>query len=332
MPTGVLTVVGPDNSRSFDGCTQPKTLWSCELPKELQDSVSPYNANQPTVAMQIQFDNNPSLSWNVPNGKPPPEPPSFEEMWFLGNTTDGVVSDDKAGEPTPFYISLLSSKDQTVGANMIEKRESGLVDRQLGVELPAPDRKDDGTGATARILPEVRQQPVRLFDRGLPTEHYGFYTYFRRTIYVRSLTTLNQTEAIGDVPLDQNGGSRETEADFLVTWAETRFHMKIWTNSAASKGLLAKGDKPGIEDTVDLTRPGTMPYPVTMTLDTHGGDPQTKFVWAWSIDERQRIDTLKPKFLSNDMSKGGTLVNPRINKNPSFGGLMAVRVVVNASG
>lgn len=347
MPTGVLTVAGPDNSRSFDGCTAPSTLWSCELPKELHDSVSPYNPNQPTVAFQIQFDNNPGLHWHVPNGKPPtpnatessgpsssrrrakrfapgispsPDPPSFEEMWFLGNTTDGIVSDDKAGEPTPFYISLLSSISQPVGSNIIEKRGSGLVTRQFGIELPPPDLKEDGTGAPARLLPEVRQQPIRLYDRGLPTEHYGFYTYFRRTIYLRSVTTLNRTGVIDDVPLDKEGGSRESEANFLVTWAETRFLMQIWTNSDATKGLLLKGDKPGIEDTANLTRPGTMPYPVTMKLDTHGGDPQKKFVWAWPINERQQIDTGSTKFLANDLSKGGTVVNLRSSKNPSFGG------------
>jgi hypothetical protein len=57
-----------------------------------------------------------------------------------------------------------------------------------------------------------------------------------------------------------------------------------------------------------------------MKLDTHGGDPQKKFVWAWPINERQQIDTGSTKFLANDLSKGGTVVNLRSSKNPSFGG------------
>src|SRR5690606_29120383 len=114
-----------------------------------------------TVVMQIQFDNTSQASWDVPNGNPPPsapksdgsddqdndarlrrsstlgrrlakrfaqgispdpKPPSFEEMFFLGDTTDGIVSDDKAGEPTPFYISLLQSANDPVGPDRIDKR------------------------------------------------------------------------------------------------------------------------------------------------------------------------------------------------------------------
>jgi hypothetical protein len=193
----------------------------------------------------------------------------------------------------------------------------------LGITLPSPELTESGTGAPARLLPLAVQQPVRLYDRGLPTEHYGFYTYYRRTLYVKSTTVLKNSSVQNDVPLDENGGSRETEADFLVTWAQTRFLVKIWTKRQDTARLLSKGSKAGIQDTAQLTRPGTMPYPVTMKIDSHGGDPTQKFVWAWEVDDRQRIQTDRNSttFLLNDLEKGGTVVNPRKDRNPSFGGV-----------
>jgi hypothetical protein len=251
---------------------------------------------------------------------PQPAPPSFEEMFFLGNTTDGIISDDKAGEPTPFYVSLLTSTSQSVGPNLISDSppSNRLRKRQDSpAALPEPDLNADGTGAPAILLPtQVTQQPIRLYDRGLPSEHYGFYTYFSRRLYLRSITALNNTDRQSDVPLDEEGGSKETESNFLVTWSETRFFVKIFTNSASSKKLLNKGT---VGEDSNIDRPGTMPYPVTFGLDTHGGD-EKKLVRAWPVDSRQRVDTNKPKSLANVMGNGGSLVNPRKDKNRSFGG------------
>jgi hypothetical protein len=63
-----------------------------------------------------------------------------------------------------------------------------------------------------------------------------------------------------------------------------------------------------------------MPYPVTVTMDTHGGDPGKKFVWAWPIDDRQRIDEENPKLLANDIGAGGTWINKRSRGDEKFGG------------
>src|SRR3569833_3041601 len=54
---------------------------------------------------------------------PKPDPPPFHEYWFLGNTTDGIVSSRKAGEPTPFYITFLPSLNSTpAGPNLVQRR------------------------------------------------------------------------------------------------------------------------------------------------------------------------------------------------------------------
>lgn len=345
MPTGVLSVVGPDNTAAVTGCSSPSTVWSCALPKEEQESVAPFRPNQPTFVMQIQWDNSTRNLWNVPNGevpvpgskttkrnekrgsliaragafirrqnpafKPSPKAPTFQEMYFLGNTTDGIVSSEKGGEPTPFFLSILKSANETVGPNAMDKRQDSSGD--ISVNLPAPDLEADGTGAPAQLFPNAVQQPVRLYDRGLPTEHYGFYTYFKRTIYLKSVTTLSGSDET-DVPLDENGGSRRSEAKFLVTWSQTRFLVQIWTRSDNNTQLLGARNGPSSE------QPGTMPYPVTIKTDTHGGQSGEKFVWHWPVNDRQGIDTSEPKLLPNDLSFGGTRVNPRKNDDTSFGG------------
>ncbi|KAG7139343.1 hypothetical protein HYQ45_003649 [Verticillium longisporum] len=362
MPTGPLTVIGPDNSAAITGCTQPTTIWSCALPKEEHDSVAPFRPNQPSFFMQIQYNNDTSEPWNIPNGKPPrpdrgrtreprggggiiararaalrkrqdgqafnpsPAPPSFEEMYFLGNTTDGIISDDKAGEPTPFYFSILDTVNSTVGPNVLSKRQDLNLPSDFPVELPEPELNEDGSAAPATFMPKAFQQPIRLYDRGLDTEHYGFYTYFTRSIYLRSVTVLNGTDPArgGDgesnVPLDEEGGARLSEASFIVTWTQTRFLVQIWTRRENTTQLLSERGRFDTGSGESTDRPGTMPYPITVTMDTHGGQPLEKVVWHWKVDSRQRIDTSDPKLIANNIGFGGTLVNPRARNDTSFGG------------
>ncbi|KAL7935068.1 hypothetical protein V8C35DRAFT_300616 [Trichoderma chlorosporum] len=340
MPTGVLTFVGPNNTVAKSDCTEPSTLWSCSLPKDSQASVAPFKPNQPTLIFQIQWDNSSAKAWNVPNGTPPaaisqrdtsnsnssidgfnpnPSPPTFQEMWFLGETTDNIQSSQKAGEPTPFFISVLESVNDTVKSPSLSRRATASNVNISDIIFP-PTLDEDGTPAPAVMLPNPVQQPVRLFDRGLPTEHYGFYTYFQRTIFLKSVTVLNDSSQ-GNVPVDEDGGCSETEANHLVTWAETRMLVQIWTrklNSTAS--LLTADGSEGIDNSAQLVKPGTMPYPVTVTLDTHGGDPNHKVVWEWPMDDRQKLNTSAPQLLVNQMDAGGTWINHRGSGNAKFGG------------
>ncbi|KAG8665833.1 hypothetical protein FPOAC2_10918 [Fusarium poae] len=354
MPTGDLSIVGPDNTMERSGCTEPSTMWSCSLPKEQHDSVKPYKANQPTIMMQIQWDNSTRENWKTPNGdappsvkarrsmgsavnagdiirarqtpefKPSPNPPEFKEMWFLGNTTDGIRSDDKGGEPTPFYISLIDPAEDDERKELAKRQneaEGNSSIPDLRSILPPPDLNQDGTPKPAVLLPQPVQQPVRLYDRDLPTEHYGFYTYFKRTIFLKSAGVLNDTKE-GDIPLDEDGGCKETEADFIVTWAETRLLVQIWTRKLAANTsqLIDSEEKGGIDGSAELIRPGTMPYPVTVTMDTHGGDREKKFVWSWPIDDRQKIDDESPKRLVNNIGVGGPWINIRAGGDEKLGG------------
>lgn len=353
MPTGVLTVVGPDNTAAKSSCTAPTTAWSCALPKDQQLSVAPYKPNQPTMIMQIQWDNGTRKAWNVPNGDPPaaiarrafgaaayalslvkraapptsdftpdPAPPKFQEMWFLGETTDNIKSNQKAGEPTPFYISILKSLNDTMSTQKLTRRDPSdfLGNTTFKDIIPPPELEKDGTSVPAVMLPNPAQQPIRLFDRGLPTEHYGFYTYSQRTIFLKSVNILNKTS--DNIPLDEDGGCRKTEASHLITWAQTRLHVQMWTRSLErnTSSLLNSDGSKGIGGTGELVRPGTMPYPVTITQDTHGGVPVKKLVWDRPIDDRLQVQTQEAQVLFNDIGVGGTWVNPRASGDAKFGG------------
>ncbi|CAK7227910.1 hypothetical protein SEUCBS140593_006735 [Sporothrix eucalyptigena] len=334
IPTGVTTVVGTDNTNNKPSCVAPTSLWSCSLPKELQSANDGYPGNAPSFVIDIQFDNSTQQLWNVPDGTiptpvatatsksttaaatttqsfdagftPKPAPPSFQEMWFLGNTTDGIVSNKKAGEPTPFYITFLSSVNSTTaGPNAVSRRSS----EPLAADgYPEPSLNADGTGATALMHPLPVQQPLRLYDRGLPTEHFGFYTYFSKTIYLQSLT-----ESLAS---DANGGSLEIDANQVVTWLQTRFLVQIWTRMENTTRLLST--QQGAVGSSNSTQPGTFPYPITLTEDLHGGDFLEKGVFARAVNAQQQIQVTNATLVLDDLAIGGTLINH--GTNPTFGG------------
>lgn len=351
MPTGVSTVVGPDNSEAVTACVQPSTLWSCSLPKEQAASVAPFQPTQPKFIFQIQFDNSSSRSWDVtgqpppgarktrrstsrpsrafrrkasqesfnPNFSPNPAAPSFQEMWFLGNTTDGIESDEKAGEPTPFYITFLQSVNETVGPNILSRQD--IVHYNTS-NFPVPELNLNGTGAPAKLFPHPVQQPLRLYDRGLPTEHYGFYNYYDKSIYVKSKSPLDKSTAgQGEVPTDLDGGSLETEANFLVMWAQTRFKIEIWTRNGNTTRLMDGAPEQDVDST---DRPGTFPYPLTVTMDNHGGDAQHKGTVWYPVDDRQRVATAgatNKNVIVYKLDFNGPVINPAARADLSLGGV-----------
>ncbi|KAI0470129.1 hypothetical protein F4859DRAFT_485721 [Xylaria cf. heliscus] len=343
MATGVLTVAGPNNSVAVSGCftdNTPSTAWSCALPKEDHDSVSPYSPTQPEFIFQIQFDNNSQALWQLadeaekpkndrrsfvtdPGFEPDPAPPSLEEMRFLGNTTDNIKSDRKEGEPTPFFISLLNAIDQTVGPNTLSRRQGNAISGSSGNGtqrfnfsdlLPPPVLNPDGTGAPARLFPLPVQQPVRLFDRDLPTEHYGFYTYFDKKIYMVNNQKRDQADVDGGVPIE--------DANWLVTFAQTRFLVKIWTRMGNTTQLLNAGDLTVNHTATPSIQPGSMPYPVTVIEDMHGGDQSKKTDFSYAVLRNGGIDRANATGVVADLSFKGTLVNGRINHaDISLGGV-----------
>ena len=361
IPTGISTIAQPDAIVENTGCVFPSTLWSCALPKEEQASESPNAPDQPNFRVEIRFDNGTTPANSTTSRKlkrsgyaafagstirtqllqirdtftdalytSNPAPPSQEDQVFLGNTTDGIVFPFD-GEYTPFYISFLAT---TPIPSKLRKRQSQVASNStdpfpnITVAIPQPDVNPDGTAAAANLLTFPSAQPIRLYNRGLPTEHYGFYNYFDRSIFLKSTALLNSTD-VGPVPDDVNGGSPEDAATVRCTWAQTRFLVQIWTNQGNSSTLLSNGNSvsPGTPPTGqlsstpenatdssanDFSRPGSFPYPVTVTLDRHGGDIYTKMIYCYGLDDREHIIPAAKKIQLENRSFGGTAVNPAL--------------------
>ncbi|KAI4130301.1 MAG: hypothetical protein LQ347_003445, partial [Umbilicaria vellea] len=270
IPTGIATIARPDAVEENPGCVQPATLWSCALPKEQQASISPNDPDQPNFRVQILFKNstgstttstatvnkretrvfNPVTAGSFIRRRilalrdvlldytPSPSPPSQDDQVFLGNTTDNIAAPFD-GEPTPFYITFLPTTTVSSASQVLRR----LVQNTTGIPnsfpdissgIPAPSVNANGTAASATLLPFPSSQPLRLYNRGSPTEHYGFYNYFDRSIFLRNSTDA----ASGKIPDDQNGGSTESEAAVRCTWAQTRFLVQIWTKKGTSAPLL----------------------------------------------------------------------------------------------
>lgn len=336
MFTGLSTIVAPTNTISNTGCVSPATQWSCSLPKEDQASVAPNQADQPNFLLYIQWDNsssandtfknvtgNPNLGTRSVGGNavsagqfirslllkarqivtfvPSPAPPSFADDFFLGNTTDNIISSNKAGEPTPFFISFLAltnSNSTTPSKRHLTTRQtdnSSSSDSFPNITsiIPAPSLNPDNTASPANLLPLPlpSQQPIRLYDRGLPSEHYGFYTYYSRSIFLSSLDLQNTTTTA-----DLNGGSTESEAAFRCTWTQTRFLVQIWTRMNGSAEL--------------MNGTGSFPYPATVTVDRHGGDAGTKMLFCYAMDNHKGIVGDSGKIMEEERGFGGTVINP----------------------
>ena len=367
IPTGISTVARPDAVVETSACVQPTTMWSCALPKEQQSSIAPNDADQPNFRIEIRFQNGTTtknasssnmgkMSRRDPNavsaGKfirnrlldvrdsftdalytPNPPTPSQEDQAFLGNTTDGNVA-PADGENTPFFISFLPATDIS---KKLRKRENehrtNSTDQfpDITGSIPLPALNPDGTVAAANLLPFPSAQPLRIYNRGLQTEHYGFYSYFDRSIFLQSTYLVNSTStSLVDIPDDHNGGSQEKAATVRCTWTQTRFLVQIWTNQGPTAALLPGANSfttrpsPTVTSASaptqtynattssanDFSRPGSFPYPISITLDRHGGDISKKQIYCYGLDESEHVVTQEKKIQLEDRGFGGVLVNP----------------------
>jgi hypothetical protein len=351
IPTGALTIARPNLRTSVSGCVNPQAMWSCAVPKEQQEGIRPNDPDQPNFAVTINYDNSSTTqrikirsassgasmasSWarsllNVRDSfssavfQPSPSPPLLEEQTFLGNTTDGITAPFE-GEKTPFFISF---RVPTPASNSKAKRAaasgtstlatdpsattSGISIPTLTTAIPVPNMNPDGTAQPANLLPFPAYQPLRLYNRGNPDEHYGFYTYFDRNIFLKSIKITNNTQSYSAVPADNNGGSTFEGANVRCTWRDTRFKVQIWTNKGSSVQLLpsAGSSSSGTDGGDTFSRPGTFPYPITISLDRHGGGLTTKMLFCFGLDVSGHIDVNSRQFQREDRGFGGILANP----------------------
>lgn len=341
MPTGIATIAGAETQVAKSSCIKPATLWSCALPQEQQSANKPYAANSPSFRVAIRFrngtyDNSTGTVSATPRNTrrsdnslwaANPAAPRIEEQTFLGNTTDGNAT-PYAGEETPFYMSILSPVPLS-STNLYRRSSSSNLFPNLTTVIPPPETNPDGRAAAATLYPFPDSQPIRLYNRGQPNEHYGFYTYFDKSIFLSSRSPLDGGKT-DPSPNDTNGGVARSSAQVRCTWSQTRFLVQIWTNpsrmgySLLSPSLTssavptptsesASTPTSTIDSTssaTDFTRPGSFPYPVTITLDRHGGSEKKKLVYCYAIGDDGHYNVTDVKLQVEDRAAGGTLVNP----------------------
>ncbi|KAJ5801878.1 uncharacterized protein N7503_004328 [Penicillium pulvis] len=334
IQTGIMTIAGTEPQVRNSGCVNIETMWSCYLPKGTQQTENkPFDGNEPTFRVEIRYRNGTSNSTTSSNSTTTkrgvwtadPSPPSIADQTFLGNTTDGNAK-PYAGEETPFYLSVLSAVHLT-STNVFRRSNSSII--------PAPTEDSDGTPAAATLYPLPSSQPVRLYNRGESSEHYGFYTYFDKSIFLQSKAPLNDSVADYDSE-DKSGGSTKAEAQARCTWSQTRFLVQIWTNpsgmgysllsssgsstnaTATSTATYTSSTATSSSSATDYTRPGSFPYPVTVTVDRHGGDAEKR---GCIVGALRRMGKLQIE----NRSVGGTLVNPALTSSSgsssAYGGI-----------
>ncbi|KAF2281229.1 uncharacterized protein EI97DRAFT_409858 [Westerdykella ornata] len=337
MPTGISTIAQPEAVEEETGCIAPATAWSCAVPKEGQQAIKPNKPDQPNLRFEIIFENgtiaDPSktrparraanavsagafirsllLRPRAPPSASPPAP-NADHYKFLGETTDGNTGPFE-GEETPFFLSFLDLPD-AVPSRLLKRQASNITSG-----IPPPQLNPDGTAAPANLLPEAKGQPLRLFNRGKDNEHYGFFLYYDRSIFLKE-TVRNFTR--GGNPADQDGGSPKEAATVRCTWAQTRFLVQIWTRSQTSKPLL--GSSPNAPTNSDFKRPGSFPYPVTVTIDRHGGSATEKMLYCYKMEVDGKIRDLNQnkQFLREDRAFGGNLVRPGGGPVQDVGGVI----------
>lgn len=306
IPTGVSSVVQPAKVSAVSACVFPDTLWSCALPKEKQRSPSGA-VELPTIKFSISYIN---MSLNNDKTTPSPAVPALDEQIFLGRSTDGIQSDVKQGEETPFVMDLIAS-------DYVATSEKGrsLVRRDFPdptASVPPALTAADGQAEAANLFPNplFSAQPIRLYDRGLISEHYGFYTYFDRSIFVKSVAPLSSNDSnSGPVPTDQNGGAALTEAKYRCTWAQTRYLIQIWTKVDQKSIISLPGTSANLSSTDSpAIKPITFPLPVSIALDRHGGDESKKLVFCYALDDRGRPIPDQKSISLENRGFGGTLV------------------------
>ena len=385
IPTGISTIIRPNAVLQTSQCLQPQTVWSCALPPEQQFEITPNNPDQPNFRFEIKFRNvtvpsnmtlpassrirsrraltNPFADTSFDAN---PTPPSRADQLFMGNTTDNNTFPFE-GEDTPFFISFIPAfpinpSDALIATNFTnpadEASGNGSTARslllmrqssQLSDLIPKPDVDSSGLASSANLLPSspfATNQPIRLYNRGRPDEHFGFYMYYDRSIFLSTDVVANAVNDPNNIntpppepnvpviqipdssnagsgnPSDASGGSLQIGARSRCTWAQTRFLVQIWTSPIFDGEML--GGVPPIRGTnsslnngavvnsaINYTPPGSFPYPTSITLDRHGGNVNKKTVYCYSIDEQGKVKADEGgRFVLEDRAAGGVLVNP----------------------
>lgn len=336
MPTGISTVAQVKTTEKAR-CVENESLWTCAAPRSEASLNLGGVAGQPNFRLAVRFKDavvkNNTLSKikrsrRYSSGSTraaalvseaylqardtfsdliysaSPAAPDDGEQKFLGNTTDGIIKPFD-GENTPFYISFLPSTNVTQG---LQRRDQVSNSTALLNQIPAPLTASNGSAASPVLYPFPSAQPVHLYNRGRDDEHYGFYTFFDKSVLVRLPSAIQATSESSTNNSTDDGGSSIGDANAMCVFSQTRFHVQIWTRSAPLAAPLTTTN--GTLSAEAFGGSGSFPYPITFSLDRHGGDATRKAVYCYGLDSSGLVQKNQKAIIPEDRGVGGTLVNP----------------------
>lgn len=288
-------------------------------------------------------------TWSQMLYSPNPAPPSEADQQAIASTTDNTT----IGEETPFYISLLNPEP----LHRLNKRDTTSEDHNPPVTIPnpypypnssntttsknltttttnttvpAPITLPNGSPQSPLLYPYATAQPLRLYNRGQPNEHYGFYTYFAKTALIAdpdlrssSVTTssgwFKSTEPEPEPhPVDLANTTKTASTlatpQAFCSFAQTRFRVQIWTRRGflttipTTAGLDSSDDsnariQAGASSANEMQAPGSFPYSVTISLDRESGPDgdEGKGVFCWALNWAGRIIGEGKRFSERDV-------------------------------
>ncbi|KAF8472539.1 hypothetical protein BDZ91DRAFT_437391 [Kalaharituber pfeilii] len=282
IPTGVSLMQPVAMPRAQTTCVKPPELWSCNLPPPISNSIPEFRFEIRYRPMDRQKDG-PDSIW-APR---PPKVPSAEDYQELA-AKDSIQSNNTAGIKTEFLFSMTLNNNEVtseVEDKSVKKRErlssadedgehsEELLQRHF-IESQLVKRQSiaDPSQNPPNMLPYTfRNQPLRLMDKSLPSEHYTAHIYFQKSIYLDSIRVDSRRPlANNEVP-----GSSDA-AKWACVWSFTRFKVQIFTRK--SKDFIIV-DKEKNRFRVDSEfgksminqRDAILPYPVTISADRVSG-------------------------------------------------------------
>lgn len=337
---------GPATDTSTTGSSNPNFRFLIRFRNGTLSNTTmlePINSTAPSNLSDLSTNSNTILRRGFLSGSiyaSSPAPPSTSDQIFMGRTTDHN-SPPYNGEQTPFYISLLDP----IPLPLTDK--SALRKRDFHFPLPPPSdySQNHATATTTNtasvfplpkasslpqpavishgdppdLYPFASSQPLRLFNRGQPSEHYGFYTYFDRSLYLSSSPTANTSSNNNSQPppaQNLTANVPQSQATTICTWSDTRFLVQIWTQKSPVTSLAFTPNAssiPAANSTAnDLQTPGSFPYPVTFTLDRHGGTASEKSVYCRELDGEGKVVEGSGRYVDENRAFGGSIVDPAV--------------------
>ena len=226
IPLGDVLVRPSGVASRLATCVAVPLQWSCSLPPDTRFPVTTAindGLRVPefrfTIRRRPRAPGGPESEWKPVPGSVP-NATDYASVAAVDGTAGG-------GEETALDISLATVASSSAGTTA------------PGADLQGPAAGGIMVRPESHMLPPVlRNQPLRLFNRGQDNEHYGFHVYFDKTVQFASNSSNSSSGGGGSglPPGRDTGGVSASESRYRIRWANTRFKVAIFTSKPGGKG------------------------------------------------------------------------------------------------